>query len=362
MEFFRKYLLPGFVFQSVVIGGGYATGRELVEFFFAAGPLGGVLGLLVSGLVFGLVLAAGFEFARVTGAYDYRHFCRELLGKGWVVFEIAFVILLLLILAVIGSAAGELVSASFGLPPVLGTLSLMALIAVLTFFGSDAIKKVLAGWSFLLYAVYAALFVLAFTHFGDTIGNVYSATAVGEGWLTGGVLYSGYNLAVLPAVLFAVRGQASRREAVGSGLLAGAIAVIPAVLFFIAMMALYPDIGAAPVPAATLMNALQIPVLALLFQVVVFGTFVETGTALLHAVNERLDASFTEAGRAMPQFVRPVVAVAILAVAIIAGTWFGIIELIASGYGMLTLVFIAVLVLPLLTYGVWRAHKAEALS
>ncbi|WP_417449409.1 hypothetical protein [Kordiimonas sp.] len=362
MDFFRKYLLPGFVFQSVVIGGGYATGRELVEFFFASGPLGGVLGLLVSGLVFGLVLAAGFEFARVTGAYDYRHFCRELLGRGWVVFEIAFVILLLLILAVIGSAAGELVAATFGMAPVVGTLSLMALIALLTFFGSETIKKVLAGWSFLLYVVYAALFVLAFTHFGDTIVDVYSATAVGDGWFKGGILYSGYNLAVLPAVLFAVRGQKSRREAVGSGLAAGAIAVIPAVLFFVAMMALYPEIGGAPVPAVTLMNALQIPVLAFLFQIVVFGTFVETGTALLHAVNERLDASFADAGREMPQFLRPVVAVAILAVAIIAGTWFGIIELIASGYGVLTLVFIAVLVVPLLTYGVWRASKAEVSS
>ena len=29
----RKYLVPGLVFQSVVIGGGYGTGREIAEFF-----------------------------------------------------------------------------------------------------------------------------------------------------------------------------------------------------------------------------------------------------------------------------------------------------------------------------------------
>lgn len=357
MEFFRKYLLPGFVFQSVVIGGGYATGRELVEFFFSSGPLGGVLGLLISGLVFGLVLAAGFEFARVTQAYDYRQFCQALLGRGWVIIEVAFIILLLLILSVIGSAAGELTAASFGLPPVVGTLVLMVLIALLTFSGSEAIKKVLAGWSFLLYFVYAALMLLAFSKFGDVISGVYSATAVGDGWVKSGILYSGYNLAVLPAVLFAVRGQSSRREAVGSGLMAGGIAVVPAVLFFVAMMALYPEIGAEPVPASALMIALQMPILSLLFQIVVFGTFVETGTALLHAVNERLDARLGEAGREMPQFARPLVAVAILTVAIIAGTYFGIIDLIASGYGILTLVFIAVLVVPLLTIGVWRSFK-----
>ena len=80
MNFFRLYLLPGFVFQSVVIGGGYATGRELVAFFFEVGPIGGMLGLLVSGLVFGAVLAVGFELARMTGAYDYRQFMKVLMG------------------------------------------------------------------------------------------------------------------------------------------------------------------------------------------------------------------------------------------------------------------------------------------
>ena len=37
---FQRYLLPGFVFQSGVIAGGYGTGRELVEFFLPYGPPG----------------------------------------------------------------------------------------------------------------------------------------------------------------------------------------------------------------------------------------------------------------------------------------------------------------------------------
>ena len=36
-RFFRVYLLPGFVFQSIIIGGGYGTGRELVEWFMSQG-------------------------------------------------------------------------------------------------------------------------------------------------------------------------------------------------------------------------------------------------------------------------------------------------------------------------------------
>jgi len=39
---FQRWLLPGFLFQSVIIGGGYATGRELVEFFLSVGPPAGL--------------------------------------------------------------------------------------------------------------------------------------------------------------------------------------------------------------------------------------------------------------------------------------------------------------------------------
>ncbi len=46
-NFFRKYLLPGFIFQSVIIGGGYGTGREIIEFFLSHGPVKGIAGMLL---------------------------------------------------------------------------------------------------------------------------------------------------------------------------------------------------------------------------------------------------------------------------------------------------------------------------
>ena len=360
MELFRKYFLPGLIFQSVVIGGGYATGRELIEFFFAAGPIGGVLGLLTSGLIFSIVLAAGFELARVSKAYDYRQFCKALLGRGWFVFEILYICLILLILSVIGSASGLILQESLGLPPLAGTVALMVLIGVLTYAGSDIIKQFLAGWSFLLYGVYIILFVMAFYSFGGDISNTYSQADVGMDWLKSGVLYSGYNLAVLPAVLFAITAHTSRKETVGAGLIAGLLAVIPAILFYIAMMGKYPDIGDQSVPATYLMNSLNIGWLAIIFQIVVFGTFVETGTALLHAINERVSGVYEEKNKHLPRYLRPVIATGICLLAIYAASAFGIVNLIGQGYGMLTFGFIAVLVVPLLTVGSYKILKHRA--
>ncbi|WP_116364825.1 hypothetical protein [Parahaliea mediterranea] len=358
MAWFRTYVLPGLIFQSVIIGGGYATGRELIEFFFPQGPLGGVLGLLVSALVFGVVLAAGFEFARVTGGYDYRHFCRSLLGRGWPVFEMAFFIQLLLILSVIGSAAGEMAQASLKLPTLWGTAILMLLIAILTFNGSEVIKVVLSAWSLVLYSVYLLLFVLAFASYSGVIADTFLGEPLMGNWAASGVLYSGYNLAVLPAVLFAVAHLRSRRETVGAGLMGGLLAVIPALLFYIAMMAFYPEIGEQPLPATFLMAQLNSGWLNVVFQIVVFGTFIETGTALLHAVNERLSASARERGGELSRFARPLVSLAFLLIAMFASEVVGIIDLIAKGYGLLTLVFIVVLIVPLLTLGLARIVRA----
>ena len=60
---FQKYFVPGIVFQSCVIAGGYGTGRELVEYFMGYGPKGGLLGMcIVSLLVWSLICAISFMF------------------------------------------------------------------------------------------------------------------------------------------------------------------------------------------------------------------------------------------------------------------------------------------------------------
>src|SRR5690242_6662373 len=113
---FQRFLLPGFAFKAVVIGGGYATGRELVEFFFPSGPVGGLLGLGLTMAVWSLVCAVTFVFAWQTRSLDYRSFFQALLGPFWVLFEVAYLLLILLILAIFGAAAGEIGRQVFGLP------------------------------------------------------------------------------------------------------------------------------------------------------------------------------------------------------------------------------------------------------
>ena len=97
-SFFQRYLLPGFAFKAVVIGGGYATGRELAEFFLPSGAWGGLAAMALSMAVFSLCCIVTFLFARRFGARDYVTFFKQLLGPGWVLFEGAYILFIVLIL------------------------------------------------------------------------------------------------------------------------------------------------------------------------------------------------------------------------------------------------------------------------
>jgi len=352
----RPYLLPGLVFQSVVVGGGYATGRELVEFFMPHGSLGGILGLLMAGFCFAVVMGIAYEYARRTGAHDYRSFCRHLLGPVWWVYEVAYIALVVLILAVVGSAAGELVEGAFGLPAALGTLGMMALVGVLTFYGSAVIGNVLALWSVLLYAVYCLLFIYTFASYGDTITTELAGADRSGAWALSGLRYAGYNIS-LPAVLFCTTLLTTRRQSFGAGLFTGIVAVVPALAFYVAMLSHYPEIADEAVPALFLMAQLQVPWLEILFQLVVFGTFVETGAGLLHSINERIDVQVNEGGHELPRWARPAIATGLLVLSVYGATTFGIVDLIARGYGFLSWVFIVVLIAPLVTVGTWRVLR-----
>ena len=60
--------------KKIIVGGGYGTGREIVQYFTRFGPHGGLLALTVATLVFGLVLSLTFEIGRRFRAYDHRAF------------------------------------------------------------------------------------------------------------------------------------------------------------------------------------------------------------------------------------------------------------------------------------------------
>ena len=357
---FKRWLLPGLGVKAVVIGGGYATGRELAEFFLSAGPWGGLYAILFATLLFSVVCSLTFVAARHFRTYDYRSFFKHLLGPLWPAFELSYLLFVVLILAVYGAAAGAIGNAVFGAPEWAGTVALMAGIAGVVAFGNKAVERLFRDVSYLLYGVYALFIVLALAKFGDRVPGGFEAFPQTSGWALSGLTYFGYNIIGAVVILPVLRHLTNDRDAVVAGVISGPLTMLPALLFFIPMVAFYPAVQSATLPSDYLLQQIGIPAFHLLFQAMIFAALLESGTGSVHAINERIDQAWqARRGKSLPHRARLLIALGLLIGCMFLASRFGLVALIANGYRALAYILLATFILPLITVGVWQLWRGS---
>jgi len=365
-NFVRIYIVPGAVFQSVIVGGGYGTGREVVEFISRFGPLGGLLAIGLVAILMALVLTITFEIARRFSLYDYRSFLKLLLGRLWIAYELTFLVSLVLVLAVTGSAAGSVLNDAFGLPLGIGIAAMLGIVVGLNYSGRSWVEKTLTGWGLLLSGVLISFVVATLLLRGEAIALSFSQASWGavetKGWFISGFKFFLYNVFLAPVVLYAVGHIETQRQSIVAGLIAALLAVLPGFVFHIAFMAGYPGILSQSLPTYWLLRQLALPALMLIYVVVLFGTIAQTGVGVLQGINERLDAWWLERkGRTLGPRVHAALAGCAVMLSLLLAR-LGIVDLVAKGYGSLAWVSLFVYVLPVLTLGVIRLRGRVALQ
>jgi len=368
---FHQYLLPGIIFQSVLIGGAYATGREIVEYGAKYGAQG-LWAIVTIFLGFSATAIVAYEFARRFRLYDYRSFVRALIGPLWPLFDLLFVAMIVVIIAVVSAASASIAQQILGWPYWLGILLVVLAVGTISAAGRATIERFKTVGTVLLYGGYLLFAGTVLAGAWGRVGRVFSTqdasylgTASLPAILGTGVLYVGYNLAVLPSSLFVIDRQTAPRQAVWAGLLTGVLATVPFLLTYLAILTFYPDeqILGASVPWLEMLGRSSGPGLLTLYALVVLWTLVETCTGLLHALTDRVDVNLEEVGRA-PLSSRQVAAVTttVLLLAAVMSK-FGLIALVARGYTAMAYGFLALFALPLMTVGVWRIlHAPEPRS
>jgi uncharacterized membrane protein YkvI len=359
-SWFNRLLLPGLGVKAVVIGGGYATGRELAEFFLSNGPWGGLYAILFATLLFSIFCALTFVIARRFQTFDYRSFFKRLMGPAWHLFELAYALFVVLILAVYGAAAGAIGNAVFGAPVWAGTVVLAACIAGVVAFGNKAVERLFRDVSYYLYAIYAVFIVLALWKFGARVPGGFAAHPQTSGWALSGLTYFGYNIIGAVVILPVLRHLVSDRDAVVAGVVAGPLTMVPALLFFIPMVAFYPEVQSATLPADFMLQRIGIPAFHLLFQLMIFSALLESGTSSVHAINERINhVARARRGRPLSHRARLAIALVLLVGCMFLAGRFGLVALIATGYRALAYALLATFILPLVTLGIWQLSRTK---
>jgi uncharacterized membrane protein YkvI len=230
-------------------------------------------------------------------------------------------------------------------------------IGILAFYGQELIKQVLTFWSFFLYAVFITFFVTVFSQQGVSIADALAQADVLDGWWQSGLRYAMYNVAIVPLLLYVVQGFETRGEAVRSGLVAGVIAMAPALIFQVTFLTAWPAVLDQSIPVYWMIGQLGSSGLVVVYTIMLFGTFIETGAGVLQGINDRIDGYLKdEHGTALDPLSRAGIAVAAILVSAGLSLW-GITALIAKGYGTMAWGFLLVYVIPLLTIGIYRLAR-----
>jgi len=365
---YAKYILPGVLLQSVLIGGGYATGREIYSYGAKFGAMGWISGLTI-GIGFALFAFLTFEICRIYKVYDYKNYIKQVIGPLWPVMDVLTVLIAILLIAVMAAATGSIFEQA-GLPNILGSVAIVLLCGLLNFKGSEMIEKFESVGTVLLYGGYILFTVLVLINRGSHIPEVFASmdTSAFDGSVTvplciyTGILYVAYNINSIPMGMFSLTRQTKRKETLVSGIVAGLLMVIPWFLSYFAMMCFYGDtsIVGADVTTPWMEMILAIkggPALVALFSLVMGWTLVETATGCIHMIIDRFDVAQVEKGKAkLTDQKRGIVTVITLTAALLLSR-VGVVTLIEMGYSYLSYGFILFYLLPTLLVGGYKIIK-----
>jgi uncharacterized membrane protein YkvI len=127
---------------GTVVGAGFATGKEIVE-FFTMHALAGVVGIIVSGLLFVWIGSKMMVLAHRTNAYSYQELNLHLFGKTFGSFvNLLTIIILFGVTSVMLSGTGAIFQEQLGLSYQLGIVLTLFLCYLVMLKGLDGILVV----------------------------------------------------------------------------------------------------------------------------------------------------------------------------------------------------------------------------
>ena len=356
---FRVLIIPSAVFLSVMFGASYGSGRETVEFFSSAGPIGGLLAALAAVITYTALLAPSFELARMHQTYEYQGFCQVLLGPGWFLYEIVIALGLVISMSLTVTVGGTTFGDHFGWPVWVGSLGVLVLVIVLTYFGRRIVEQSMMLSMLALFVVLSILVVQLWTGHADRVVAAFDDTAFETSAMLGGAKYAIANGGFVPLLLYSVISIRTRGEAFTAGAVASVAAIVPALVFHFTFMANYPEVTEHVLPTYWMFGKVSTALMLNVYVVVIFVLTVQTGVGLLQGLIERLDAwHMRRRNRPLTKTGHALIAGSAVVASMALGSM-GIVALVLRSYTVMSISLFVVFVVPLLTYGVFLVAKGK---
>lgn len=200
-----------FVIIGTIIGAGFASGKEIYTFFCTYGIFG-LLGILISNIIIGLVIFLTFKIVIDNNIKTYSDFIYYLVGSNKVLnYTINNImnIFLLISFIVMVSGFGSYFNQEFNIPAFIGAI-IISLLAFITFFKDiNGIVKINSFLIPILIVLVILLGVKEKIHLFNV--NILPA-ATTSAWILKSILYASYNSIVLIPIIINLKNLISNKK------------------------------------------------------------------------------------------------------------------------------------------------------
>lgn len=229
MRDIKLSLQIGAVFIGTVVGAGFASGQEIMQFFTCFGKMG-IFTLLLSGFAFYIAAASVLNTAACHKAYNYReliyHAAGERLG---LIFDSLVTVFLFIGTSIMFSGSGALFHESLGLPEYLGVMVMAFLTLLVVLQALKGILRINSVIVPLLFTVIIAVLVSGILR--DGTGDIVPRLAANY---DGGfakpfvffIFYCCYNTFLSLGVLTAIPERTGKRWVLNAGVFLGAMGLM----------------------------------------------------------------------------------------------------------------------------------------
>ena len=286
-------------FIAFLIGSGFATGQEVLQYFSSYGYLG-ILGVIV---VFLLFLYVGIDFVTVgqrhkfpKGSDVYKYYCGNIVGSFYDYFSIAFIYMSFIVMI---GGAGATVNQQYGLPAEFGGIMMGILAAGTVIFGLGKIVDVIGKIG---PAIIFLTIILGVTAIFKNPEGLAKANEVipklnllkaSSNWFYAAASYVGFCMLWLAGFMTSMGASSETKKEPVIGVALGAVGFSVALaIITLGMIANIEQLAGSMVPSLILAGNIH-PALAIVFSFIVVAGIYTTAVPLLWQVVARFSEEKT---------------------------------------------------------------------
>ncbi|MCQ9677145.1 hypothetical protein [Corynebacterium sp. BF-R-2] len=281
-------------FIGLLVGAGFATGQEVVQYFTSFG-INGIWGIVVAGLVMTLAgtvfLQLGSYFHANEHNQVFRNITHPFISR---ILDIAVILTLFAVGFVMLAGAGSNLQQQFGWPAWIGSLIMLVMVLVAGMLDVDKVSQVIGMLTPTI--IIAVLFAGGYTlmHMPADVSAAIDASAAVESpisnWLVSALNYNGLALILAVSMSLVIGGDnISPREAGLGGIVGGAVyALLMGIAGFTLLMNAE-DVAGSDIPMLTLVDNIH-PTLGVIMAIIIYLMIFNTAIGMFYALGKRLSS------------------------------------------------------------------------